>query len=74
MPFVATWMALQNIILSKVSQKDNCHMMSHTCGIYDTNEPVRQKQTHRQNRRVVAEGEGREGVDWEFAIRRCKLV
>ena len=33
-------------------------MMSHTCGIYDANEPVRQKQTHRQNRLVVAEGEG----------------
>ena len=34
-PFAATWMALQIIILSKVSQKrkDKYHMISLVCGI-----------------------------------------
>ena len=35
MPFVATWMDLEIIILSKVSQKekDKCHMISLICEI-----------------------------------------
>ena len=35
MPFVTTWMDLEIIILSEVSQKekDKCHMLSLTCGI-----------------------------------------
>ena len=35
MPFVATWMDLEMIILSEVSQKetDSCHMISLLCGI-----------------------------------------
>ena len=36
MPFAATWMGLENIILSEVSQtkaKDKYHMVSILCGI-----------------------------------------
>ena len=35
MPFAATWMDLENIILSEVSQtgKDKYHMISLICGI-----------------------------------------
>ena len=35
MPFAATWMQLETIILSEVSQKekDKCHMISFICGI-----------------------------------------
>ena len=38
------------------------------------NLPVKQKQTHRENRLVGAKGEGRGGMDWEFVISRCKLL
>ena len=36
MPFAATWMGLEFIILSEVSQtdKDRYHMVSFICGIY----------------------------------------
>ena len=35
MPFAATWMDLEIIILSEISQieKDQCHMISLICGI-----------------------------------------
>ena len=44
MPFAATWMDLDIIILSEVSQteKDKYHMISHTWNLKenDTNEPI----------------------------------
>ena len=33
MPFGATWMELETLILSEVSQKDKYHMTSHISGI-----------------------------------------
>ena len=33
MPFAATWMELENLILSEMSQKDKYHMISLTTGI-----------------------------------------
>ena len=52
MPFVATWMDLEIIILSEVSQKekDKYHVISLICGIQNRmkmNIPTKQKQTHR---------------------------
>ena len=51
MPFAATWMDLQMIILSKVSQKekDKYHMISVMCRvlkIIQINLFTKQKQTH----------------------------
>ena len=60
LPFVATWMDLENIILTEVShtEKDKYSMTSFTCGIENmtpTNLSMQQKQTHRpKNRPVVA--------------------
>ena len=53
MPFAATRMALEIIILSEVSQKqkDEYHMISFICVIYNVtqmNLSMKQKQVHRQ--------------------------
>ena len=66
MPFIATWMHLEIIILSEVSQKEKgkYHMISHTWNlIYSTNEFTEKKIMDLENRLVVAKGE-EEGGGW----------
>ena len=49
MSFAATWMELETLILSEVSQKekDKYHMISHIWNlIYGTNEPFHRKESH----------------------------
>ena len=52
LPFAATWMDLEMIILSEVSQteKDKYHMISLICGIFknDTNELIDKTETDSQ--------------------------
>ena len=69
------------IILSEVSQteKDQCHMISLICGIYNMTQmslSIKQKQTHRHREQTYGcqwgRG-GRRGMDWEFGLSRCKL-
>ena len=51
MPFAATWMQLEMIILSEVSQKekDKYHMIKHMWNLkYDTNEPISERETDSQ--------------------------
>ena len=49
MPFAATWMEVETLILSEVSQKekDKYHMISHIWYvIHSTNESFHRKQNH----------------------------
>ena len=49
MPFAATWMELETLTPSEVSQKDKdkYHMISHIWNlIYNTNEPFHRKENH----------------------------
>ena len=69
MPFAATWMELETLILSEVSQKekDKYNLISHIWNlIYGTNEHIfgkKNKLMVMENRLVVAKRE-REGVGW----------
>ena len=69
MPFAATWMQLEIIILSKIAQKekDKYHMISHIWNLkYGTNEPMQNRNglTDIQNRLVIAKGRGA-GREWD---------
>ena len=66
MPFAATWMELDTLILNEVSQKENdkCHMLSLKSGIQYIAQmklSTEKKLMDLENRLVVAKGEG-EGV------------
>ena len=49
MSFVATWMELETLILSEISQteKDKYHVISHIWNLlHDSNEPIYRKETN----------------------------
>ena len=78
MPFAATWMELETLILSEVSQKDkDKYDITYIWNlIYSTNEPFRRKETHGLQKLTCGckrRGRG-SGVDWESGVNRGKLI
>ena len=71
MPFAATWMDLEMIILSEVRQKDKYHLISPICGILnDANELIqkteRDSQTSKTNLQLPkGKGGGHKLGDWD---------
>ena len=79
MPFAATWMELETLILSEVSQKekDKYHMISHFWNlIYGTKKPFHRKENHGLGEQTCGcqGGGGGSGMDWELGVNRCKLL
>ena len=77
MPFAATWMQLEFITLSEVSQKDKHRDITYLWNLkYDTNEPKTQKQTqrHREQTYGCHGGGAWGGIQGEAGVSRCKLL
>ena len=77
-PFAATWMDLEIIILSKSDiERDKYHDIPYIWKLkHGTNEPVNETETDSQAwKAVVAKGQAGGGrTDWEFGVSRCKLL
>ena len=79
MPFAATWMELETLILSEVSQKENdkYHMISLISGIQYTAQrnlsTEKKKVLDLENRCVVAKGEGEGLGAWGKIDAECSL-
>ena len=72
MPFATTWMQLEILILSKVSQKEKYHMRSLTSGIYNVAHrslSTDQKRTHRYREQTCGCWGEWEGVGWAGSLR-----
>ena len=76
MPFAATWMQLEILILSEIGQKekDKYHMMSHMWDLkYGKNKPMCRIEIDSQTWRAdlwSPRERGREWMDWEFGVGR----
>ena len=69
MPFAATWIQLEIIILSEVNQKEK-DIWYH---LY-VESKIWHKQTHRHREQNCGCQGGGGGMDWEVGISRCKLL
>ena len=65
-PFAATWMEPETLILSEVSQKDKYHIISHIWNItYGTKEPFHRKKNHGLGGQTCGWLPRRKGRRWE---------
>ena len=78
MPFAATWIQLEIIILSEVSQKEkNKYLITYIWNlIYGTKETFHREETHGLGEEIYGcQGGGEEsGMDWKSGVNRCKLL
>ena len=80
MSFTATWMYLEIITLSEVSQKKTntiwYHLHVESKNITQMSLSAKDKQNHRHREPTCGyrEGKNREGMDREFGVSRCKLL
>ena len=79
MPFAATWMELETLILSELSQKEKKIPYDITYIwnlIYGTNESFHRNEKHGHGEETYGcqGGGGGIGMDWEFGVNRCKLL
>ena len=80
MPFAATWMELETLILSEVSQKEKDQIPYDITYIwklkYSKNEPFHRKETHGLGEQICGcQGGGRgSGMDWESGVNSCRLL
>ena len=79
MPFAATWMDLETLKLSEISQKekDKYYDITYIWNlIYSTDEPFHRKETHGLGEQTCGcqGGRGGSGVDWELGVNRCIML
>ena len=76
MLFAATWIQLEIIILSEVSQKEKgkYHITYMWNLKYDTNEPVYKTEADSQTENRLVVVKGKRGMNWEFGVSKCKLL
>ena len=79
MPSAATWVELETLILSEVSQKekDKPYVITYIWNlIFGTNEPFHRKENHGLGEQTCGcqGGAGGSGMDWDLGVKRCKLL
>ena len=78
MPFATTWIKLETLKLSEISQKEkDKYDITYIWNlIYGTNEYIHRKETHGLGEQTWGcQGGGRgSGMGWEFGVNRCKLL
>ena len=78
MPFAATWMELETLILSEVSQREKNKSYDITSIwnlIYGTKETFHRKENHGLEEQTCGGqgGKGGSGRDWELGVNRCRM-
>ena len=78
MPFAATWLELETLILSKSERERQIpYYITYIWNLmHDTNDPFHRKKNSCSWRTELwlPRGRGGSGMDWEFGVNTCKLL